>query len=148
MSTQAEKSPAKNQDATPSVPNEFAMYPLYKVVSIFEDSDKVDAAIKELTEHGFKKEDIETYCGVEGKKNLHFHGSRKGKLASLIRTIQHLGPERTYLDRYEKHLSDGRCMIAVSVDNKERKETAARLLHHHTNERVTYFGLLTADEIK
>jgi hypothetical protein len=141
MSTKAEA-------GKPAVADEFAMYPLYKVVSIFDDPAIVDAAVAELKDHGFKEDDIEAYCGLEGKKDLHFHGTRKGKLAGLIRAIQHVGPERTYLERYEKGLDEGRCLIAVAVRNKERKDTAGRILNHHTNERVTYFGLLAADEIK
>jgi hypothetical protein len=39
-------------------------------------------------------------------------------------------------------------MVMVSVTNQLRKERAARILHHHTNERVTYFGLLSANEVK
>ena len=61
---------------------------------------------------------------------------------------QHVGPDRMYLDRYERHLHDGHCMILVSVTNQVRKERAARILHNHTNERVTYFGLLSANEVK
>jgi len=138
----------KAETGKPGLADEFAMYPLYKVVSLFEDSATVDAAIAELREHGFEEDDIEAYCGLEGKKDLHFHGTRKGKLATFIRAIQHVGPERTYLERYEKGLDEGHCIIAVAVRNKERKDTAGRVLNHHTQERVTYFGLLAADELK
>jgi hypothetical protein len=145
MSTQAtpgEKAPTKNVD------EEFALYPLYKVVSVFEDSSKIDAAIDELQEHNFTADDIESYCGVDGEKTIDFDGTRHGVWASFARAVQKVGPERTYLERYERHLKEGHCVIMVAVRNKERKETAGRILNKHTPERVTYFGLLAADEIK
>ena len=127
---------------------DFVKYPLYKVVSVFDDPAEVDAAIADLTDHGFKIEDIEAFCGVAGEKRIDFDGTGHGTWTKLLRTVQHFGPERTYLERYEKQLHEGHCIIMVSVRNKERKNTAGRILNKHTNDRVTYFGLLAADEIK
>ena len=128
--------------------DDFLTYPIYKVVSVFTDPDEVQACVAELQAKGFLAEDIEAFCGWEGQKRMDFAGTRHGVWATFIRAIQHVGPDRTYLERYEKHLQDGDCMIMVSVRNKERKAKAAEILHTHTNERVTYFGLLAADEIQ
>ncbi len=127
---------------------DFVKYPLYKVVSIFEKPGDVDAAIEELNDHKFTLDDIEAFCGIEGEEKMDFDGTRHGPWAKLVRAVQHIGPERTYLERYEKHLAEGHCMILVSVRNAERKHTAGRILNKHTKERVTYFGLLAADELK
>lgn len=144
MSTQPQASPISDLP----VHDDFLTYPIHKLVSVFENPNDVNAALDELLEHGFAADDIEAFCGVQGEKRMDFEGARHGVWATFIRAIQHFGPDRTYIERYEKHLRDGHCMIMVRVTNKERKETAARILHHHTKERVTYFGLLTADEIQ
>jgi len=136
------------QEPAYPVHEEFGKYPLYKVVSVFEDSEKVDAAIKELNEHGFTIDEIEAYCGIEGEEKIDFDGTQHGIWTKFLRAVQHIGPERIYLERYEKQLRHGHCLIMVAVRNAERKHTAGRILNHHTNERVTYFGLLAADEIK
>lgn len=128
--------------------DDFLTYPLHKVVTVFEDPDKMEAAVNELRENGFSDDDIEAYCGFEGEKRIDFTGARHGVLATILRSMQHIGPDRTYLERYEKHLQEGHCMVMVGVRTKLKKERAARILHHHTGERVTYFGLLTANEIK
>lgn len=127
--------------------DDFIKYPIYKVVSIFEDSSKVDAAVAELESHGFRPEDIEAYCGWQGQKHLDFERAKTGIWSDLVKAIEHFGPDRTYVERYEKHLQDGDCMITVAVDNKDRKASAAEILHRHTNERVTYFGLAAMTEL-
>jgi hypothetical protein len=58
--------PKLAQEPAYPVHEEFGKYPLYKVVSVFEDSENVDAAIEELNEHGFTIDEIEAYCGIEG----------------------------------------------------------------------------------
>ena len=127
---------------------DFLTYPMHKLVSIFDSAEKMNAAVDELKANGFSDDSIEAFCGVAGEHRLDFSGGEHGFWASLLRSVQHIGPDRTYLDRYERHLRDGHCMVMVSVTNQLRKERAARILHHHTNERVTYFGLLSANEVK
>ncbi|MGH9948427.1 MAG: hypothetical protein ACRD6X_14710 [Pyrinomonadaceae bacterium] len=126
----------------------FITYPLHKVVTVFEDPQTMETAVAELRENGFGEDVIEAFCGYEGEKRMDFTGARHGVLATVLRSLQHIGPDRTYLERYEKHLQDGHCMVMVSVETNLKKEHAARILHHYTGERVTYFGLLAADEIK
>jgi len=127
---------------------DFLTYPLHKLVSVFDSEEKMNAAVEELKTNGFSNEVIEAFCGLEGEHRMDFTGADHGFWASILRNVQHVGPDRMYLDRYERHLHDGHCMILVSVTNQVRKERAARILHNHTNERVTYFGLLSANEVK
>ena len=127
---------------------DFLTYPLHKLVSIFESEGKMNAAVDELRANGFPDEVIESFCGVAGEHRMDFTGEEHGFWTSILRNAQYVGPERTYLDRYERHLRDGHCMVMVSVTSRIRKERAARILHHHTNERVTYFGLLSAKELR
>jgi hypothetical protein len=140
----------QKKEASDSHParDDFITYPLHKVVSVFKSQSDVDAVLAELRGHGFKDEDIEAFCGVEGEKRIDFRGVRHGTLATILRTAQHIGPDRTYLERYEQKLSDGHCMVLVKVRNAGRKESAARIMHGHTKERVTYFGFLVIDELK
>jgi hypothetical protein len=128
--------------------DDFLSHPIHKVVSVFTDPDDVIAAVDELRSSGFSVDDIEAFCGWQGRKRMDFEGTRHGVWSTFVRAMQHVGPDRTYLDRYEKHLKDGHCMIMVNVKEKRKKERAAKILHAHTPERVTYFGLLMADEIQ
>ena len=128
--------------------DDFITYPLHKVVSVFEKAAEVDAVLAELGEHGFKEEDVEAFCGIDGEKRIDFDGVRHGTLAAILRSAQHLGPDRTYLERYEHKLAEGHCMVLVKVRDALHKAKAARIMHNHTTERVTYFGSLVIDEIQ
>lgn len=123
-------------------------YPYYKVVSVFYEPDAVMAAINDLEAAGFTSDVIEAFCGWGGLDGASYKTPNPGMWDNFVHAAKHVGPERTYLERYEKHLQDGDCIVMVKVDNKESKARAAEVLHRHTNERVTYFGLLMADEIQ
>ena len=125
----------------------FMGYPLHRLVSVFETPEDMQAAVDELKECGYPEDCIEAFCGVDGEKRMDFEGIDHGTWGKLIRSLQHIGPDRTYLDRYERHLHDGHCMVMVKVTNPTRKERAARILHNHPRQQVTYFGLLTATEV-
>ena len=104
----------------------FMSYPLHRVVSVFESPEDMQAAVDELRECGYPDDDIEAFCGFDGEKRMDFEGKNHGTWARLIRGLQHVGPDRTYLDRYESHLHDGHCMVMVKVRNLVRRERAAR----------------------
>src|SRR5689334_19337999 len=143
MNTQDEGTSQTGQQAQDS----FMAYPLHKLVSVFETPDDMQAAVDELRECGYTADDIEAFCGFDGEKRMDFTGADHGTWGALLRSLQHVGPDRTYLERYEKHLHDGHCIVMVKVTNLTRKQRAARIMHNHTKQQVTYFGYLSATEI-
>lgn len=138
----------QSSDRVLSADEGFLTYPIHKVVAVFEDRDAIDAAVEELKQHNFPVDEIEALCGIEGEKQMDFTGERHGAWTTFVRAAQHIGPDRTYLERYEKNLHEGHCLIMVRVTNKLRKAMAAEILHKHTQEKVTYFGLLMIEEIR
>lgn len=135
-------------DGIAEAADDFLKYPLYKVVSVFTEKREVLPAIDELRSGGFAAEDIEAFCGWQGSGEKTYPETTHGIWDHFLHAASHVGPSRTYLERYEQHLQAGDCVISVKVANKEQKALAAEILHRHTEERVTYFGLLAADEIK
>lgn len=127
--------------------DEFLTYPIHNVVGVFDDQSAAIAAVDELTSHGFADKDIVIYHGAEGGERIDFEGTRHGTISTLIRSLQHVGPDRTYLDRYEKYLQDGDSIVMVRVATKGRKQSAADVIHKHTVHRVTYFGLFLIEEV-
>ena len=144
MTTNAETAPSEEIPAH----DDFVKYPIHKVVSVFTDKSKVNAAVDELREAGYPQEDIEAFCGIKSEEPIVFEGTTHGVWSNVMHAARHIGPGRTYLERYERHLSDGHCLVMVKVTSSTRKQRAADILHRHTDERVTYFGLLMADEIQ
>ena len=125
----------------------FLTYPIHNVVGVFDDRAAARAAVDELISHGFAEKDIVRYHGTAGEEKIDFEGTRHGSLTTLVRALQHLGPDRTYLDRYEKYLHEGNSIVMVRVTTKGRKQSAAEVMHKHAVHRVTYFGLLLIEEV-
>ena len=141
------KTAAEKSGAVLTADDEFLTYPIHNVVGVFDDRETARAAVEELISHGFSEKDIVIYHGTEGEEKIDFEGTRHGKVSTLVRALQHVGPDRTYLDRYEKYLHDGDSIVMVRVGTKGRKHSAADVMHKHAVHRVTYFGLLLIEEV-
>ena len=76
-----------------------------------------------------------------------FDGSANGTMAELLRSLQRIGPDRTYLERYEKFMRDGDCLLMVRVPEEQRRQLAADIMRKHSPHRVTYFGMLVIEEV-
>jgi hypothetical protein len=139
--------PAKAHAAEVSANDDFLAFPIHNVVGVFDDPDAAEATVNELRESGFPEKEITTYCGVEGTEKLDFGGTRHGTLPSLLRALQHYGPDRTYIERHEALLRDGRCLVMAHVRDKRHKARAADIMHHHTKGHVTYFGTWVIQDV-
>ena len=141
------KAVPKKGGAVLTAEDEFLTYPIHNVVGVFNDRDTATAVVAELISHGFAEKDIVRYHGTEGEDKIDFEGTRHGTLSTMIRALQHIGPDRTYLDRYEKYLHAGNSIVMVRVMTKGRKQSAAEVMHKHAVHRVTYFGLFMIEEV-
>ena len=141
------KAVEKKGGAVLAAEDEFLTYPIHNVVGVFDDRDTARAVVAELLSHGFAEKDIVRYHGTEGEDKIDFEGTRHGTLSTMIRALQHIGPDRTYLDRYEKYLHAGNSIVMVRVMTKGRKQSAAEVMHKHAVHRVTYFGLFMIEEV-
>ena len=141
------KTAAKESGAVLTAEDAFLTYPIHNVVGVFDNRAAARAAVDELISHGFAEKDIVRYHGTEGEEKIDFEGTRHGSLTTLVRALQHIGPDRTYLDRYEKYLHAGNSIVMVRVGNKGRKKSAADVMHKHAVHRVTYFGLLMIEYV-
>ncbi len=130
-----------------NVNDDFILYPLYKVVGVFSDDETVKAVVAELHRKNFTSDEVESFCGLDGAKRIDFDGTKHGVWTTFVRDIQHLGPDQSFLEKYEKDLKNGNCLIMVRAASKERKDTATKILHGYTDDRVNYFGLLLIEEV-
>ena len=130
-----------------SANDDFLAFPIHNVVGVFDDAGAAEGALKELRESGFSENQITAYCGTEVSERLDFGGTRRGTLPSFLRVLQHYGPDRTYIERHEALLRDGRCLVMAHVSDKRHKARAADIMHHHTKGHVTYFGTWVIQDV-
>ena len=126
---------------------DFVATPRHHLIAAFHGVDTLKQAISELKEAGFPREEVRWFIGEEGLEDMDFDGSSHGSGAELLRYLQSIGPDRTYLERYEKYMQDGDCLLMVYAPESEQKETAAGILRKHSAHRVTYFGTLVIEEV-
>ena len=108
---------------------EFHEFGTSKVVGVIDDEAKVDAARIALTSIGITDAMIEVFCGLEGERDLDLKGESHGFLDHISRIYEHfLLVDGLHMDRYEKELLAGHCVIQVHTSNSEAREQAKDLL--------------------
>jgi len=136
----SESEPQKSVD-------DFVAYPLHSLVAVFHGADSLKAAVHELKKNGFERDDMRSFVGQKGMQESDFDGAAHGSAAELLRSLQHIGPDRTYLERYEGYMREGDCILMVRAPQQERRQIAADILREHSAHRVTYFGMLVIEEV-
>jgi hypothetical protein len=134
--------PAKNRPAEVGADADFLAFPFHNVVGVFDDADAAEAAVRELRESGFPESELAAFYGSDDNEELERH-----TLPRFLRTLQHFGPDRTYLERHEKLLREGHPLVMVHVSDKRHKARAADIMHHHTRGHVTYFGTWVIQDV-
>lgn len=138
--------PAKTRPAEVGADADFLAFPIHNVVGVFDDAQAAEEAVKELRECGFPESELAAYYGTDSEK-LDFEGAGGHSLPRFLRTLQHYGPDRTYLERHERMLRDGHPLVMVHVSDKRHKARAADIMHHHTRGHVTYFGTWVIQDV-
>ena len=126
---------------------DFIVFPANSLVAVFHGVDMMSVAVNELKEEGFTSGDMRSFTGQAGMDGMDFDGSGHGRAAELLRYLQHFGPDRAYLERYEKYMSDGDSILMVHAPATSQKDIAANILKDHSAHSVTYFGTLVIEEV-
>jgi hypothetical protein len=135
-----------NESDLDSTGDDFVLFPIHSLIAAFHNVDSLKEVMRELKKNGFASGDMRSFVGREGMQELDFDGSAHGSMAELLRSLQRIGPDRTYLERYEKYMLDGDSLLMVRVPQEKRKQLAADIMRNHSPHRVTYFGMLVIEE--
>jgi hypothetical protein len=143
MSTEAKSSKVVDINSEQA----FTPDPLFKLMGIFEDSDAGVSAADDLRVNGFDAEDIELFCGVPGAETFDFSGKEHGLVAKMLRSFRNITFDRVIMDRYEKALNEGHCVLMVHIRKTPMKDEAAAIMHRYGAVQVDYFGLAMTEAI-
>ena len=69
----------------------FLTYPANKVIGILSMPEELHAAVTELNNAGFHKEQVQVLCGEKGAERLDTTGERHGLLARVYRFLEKFG---------------------------------------------------------
>lgn len=130
--------PGKSIDV-PEPPDDVLGYPANRVIAVMDDPDEVAAAVEELSESGFPREELFVLCGRGGAERLDPSGRHHGLVGRLYRFAQHLGEEHEQWERYAEHMEAGGLMIVVPAGD-ENKRVAAGILGNHGGHEMVHYG--------
>ena len=115
--------PFRNTDKIPDI------YPVNTVVSLFDNVEDAEAAIKELDESGFG----EDLVYVRGERALNLNKAKnQGLLAHIYRGMQAvMSDEFAVIKRYEKKIADGSSFIIVPLSDPNDVDRVEAILKAH-----------------
>lgn len=129
-----------DEDPTfPEPPEGLITAPENRVVAHMDAPEAVAAAIDELAEAGFDRDDIWVLCGEEGAARLDVSGAEHGLKGRVYRLVERIGDERAVLLHSAEHLAAGGLVVAVPADD-DTKVDAARVLRQHGGHEMAHFG--------
>lgn len=101
----------------------------HTVIGLFDDKTEAQAAMKELVEGGFIKEDIDladSTPGVDTTKSENKNESFGDSVSNFFSSM--FGSDSPEAERYSNAASDTKAILTVQTDSKERAEKAADIL--------------------
>ena len=136
------------EDAPNMEGQEFSNYRTSRVVAIIDDKAQVDTACAALAAVGFTTDMIEVFCGVEGAHDLDLEGESHDYLQHVKRKLQHfMQMQGVQMDRYERALLAGHCVIQVRTDSNSR-EQAHEILKSSSGHFINFYGQLTKEVLE
>jgi hypothetical protein len=113
--------------------------PENRVLAHLDTPDALSAAVKDLAQAGFVRDEIFVLCGPRGAERLDVSGRDHGLPGRVYRIMEWMGDEREVLHRSGDHLAAGGLVVTVPVD-ESAKATAARILAEHGGHDIAHFG--------
>ena len=125
----------------PSLPNEQAQYnPIHRVTGLFDSHDAVTAAICDLEDAGFAREDIDIFAGAEGEHVL----DPSGKASAAGRWYRKLEDWVSDTSKFQElasaTLNAGGFVVAAKPGEEDRKGQAMDILTRHGARDVKYWA--------
>jgi MoaF-like len=122
-------------------PDAFIAYPMNRVVGTIVDPKHAQAAIEDLLQAGFARQDVDILHGEEDLHRPNSAGAEHSYLAQFQRTlIRALSDEYKHLQHYVEDVRAGRWVIMVLAKERDRREAAADILGAHGAEAIEFYG--------
>ncbi|MGH9035429.1 MAG: hypothetical protein ACRD0O_06665 [Acidimicrobiia bacterium] len=123
----------------PEPPEGLLKAPVDRVIAHLDTPDAVVAAIDDLAEAGFDRDEIYVLCGQQGAERLDVSGRHHGLGGRIYRFLEWLGDEHEVLLKSEQHLAAGGLVMGVPAD-EDVKEAASRILRERGGHEIYHFG--------
>lgn len=123
----------------PEPPEGLLKAPVDRVVAHMDSPDAVAAAMADLGDAGFDRDEIFVLCGPKGAERLDVSGSEHGLGGRIYRLYEWVRDEHEVLLQAEQHLSAGGLVMSVPAGEDEMG-TASRILRERGGHEIFHFG--------
>ena len=120
----------------------YVYQPTNAVTASFPRGQEPNGVLRELTDAGFKEEQITVFTGKQGSVQLDLNGENHGAWVRFRRAIEH-----AFADEADAHqrtddllLSGGSLVVAFTDGDAAKKERAASIFKAHQSQEVLYWG--------
>ena len=127
----------------PDLPKEHVQYnPIHRVTGLFDAHDGVTAALRELEEAGFGRDDIDIFSGVEGERALDPSGDNFGTAGRWFRKIEDwVSDTSKFHEVAAATLNAGGFVVAARTESDDGRKAAAMEILTRTGARdVKYWS--------
>jgi hypothetical protein len=112
--------------------------PYDRVKALMDSPDDVVAAIDELVEAGFERDQIFVLCGPRGAERLDVSGRHHGLAGRVYRVVEKLGDVQDALRLSADHMNAGGFWLLVPADDADKVTVAGILGNHGAHDMVHY----------
>lgn len=130
----------------PEPPEEFLKYPEGTVIALMTDGEGVSAAMDDLTNAGFPRDEMYVLVGSSGAERLDVTGQHHGLRGRIYRFLGRIGDDREELLETASHLRAGGLALRVPV-SEDAKAVAARILKEHGAVHMAFKGKWTYESL-
>lgn len=123
----------------------FVGYPMDRMLAIFEGEGDARAATASLADSGYSE--VNRYAGADGALKIDSRGTEHGLASLAERTIDHLASDVSDLSKYDEAVRLGHVVIGVLVEDGDRRQDVADILHRHRARDVCHFGSFAAESM-
>src|SRR5688500_8007290 len=127
----------------PPLPKEHLQYnPIHHATGLFDGHDAVTAALRDLEDAGFGRQEIDLFSGVAGEAALDPSGDTLGTAGRWFRRIENwVSDTAKFHEVASATLHAGGFVIAAKVDSDEARKTRAMdILTKHGARDVKYWS--------
>ena len=118
-----------------------------RLVAVFDSQPDLQAAIDDLTAAGFAAS-FDVHYGAAGARLVDFSGNEHGPLTRLNHALHLMTLEGEYMQRYERELLEGHCLIMVRTDSADRRQRALEVLKAHHGHFMNQFGFWAVETVE
>jgi hypothetical protein len=123
-------------------------YPTNRLLGVIDDPEATPAAVDALVAAGFAPEGVVVLAGETGRDRLGRLGHHPNALSRAVRLFQFFLMDQTpdFLV-YERAILEGRAVVAVPAETRDRMLAAAGVLARHGGHFLNHFGRFQTEEV-